>query len=245
MPQLTLGHTLFTGIVASLVAVGGWMMSAVVTNPAANMFISPNTGAVITGEQFTIEVKVSATVPVNVFKGEVIFNPNLLLVERIDYNTSIADLWAEEPWYSNGDGTLNFIGGTTRPGGFTGEDTLITVTFATRDSGNAAIGLSGARILRHDGHGTDIDLAQPVEAVFAVNDEEQLRNRTVLNKSELGPDVSVLPEAPTPDLNKDGKVSMADMSIFMQHLASGNLRSDFNQDGRVSTADMSILLNAF
>ena len=45
----------------------------------------------------------------------------------------------------------------------------------------------------------------------------------------------------SPDLNDDGAQTIADVSIFMRHLATQNFRSDFNNDGVVNLVDASIL----
>lgn len=210
--------------------------------PIADMRIEPNGGTAVAGEEFTIQIVVSSSVPVNVFAGELLFDPSVLQVQSIDYNTSIADLWAELPWFSNGDGTLNFAGGTTRPGGFFGTDVLITVTFKTLTTGVGAIGLKDARILKHDGLGTDLPIEAPIDALFTVT--EKVERDTIVAKSDIGISYTIIKAAPSTDLNDDGKQSIADMSIFMLHLASGDKRSDFNLDGSVNTKDLSILMGA-
>ena len=186
---------------------------------------------------------VSAETPVNVFKGEVLFDPTVLRVDSIDYNTSIADLWAELPWYENGEGTLNFTGGTTQPGGFQGTGSLITVTFRTIGAGVTALKLEDARILAHDGLGTDVALGKPIDAVFEV-EQDVIESQTVAAPSSRTSVISVASNAPSTDLNGDGKQSIADMSIFMLHILSTDSRYDFNQDGKVNNVDLSILMTA-
>lgn len=241
MPQIQIGRFIVAGILASIVGAGALMSS--LGEPTADMHVEPRSGTRTVGETFVVDVVVEAREPVNVFAGNLLFDPNILTVESIDYNTSIADLWAERPWYSNGDGTLNFIGGTTQPGGFVGNGSLISITFRTDAVGQAAISMEEVRILRHDGLGSDALVAEPIDAIFTVEDEE-LQQQIVVQKSAVGPEITVLPEPPSTDLNGDGKQSIADVSIFMGHLVSQDMRSDFNGDGTVNTADMSILLNA-
>jgi hypothetical protein len=161
-------------------------------------------------------------------------------VKSIDYNTSIADLWAEEPWYSNGTGTVNFTGGTTRTGGFTGTGSLVTITFSTKATGEATIHMEEMQILAHDGLGTSVPVTVPIDVIFAIS-KEQLDFETRLETSIPGPTLTVIPAPPQTDLNNDGKQSIADTSIFMTDLLKKNLRSDFNQDGTVNLKDLSIL----
>lgn len=239
MPFVHVSRWIVGGVILAVLGLSGSMLIP----PETNMRIEPQLGAYLIGDTFMVDIVVSSETPVNVFKGEVHFDPAVLRIESIDYNTSIADLWAEQPWYENGAGTLSFIGGTTHRGGFIGTGDLITITFKTLHEGPATINIENVRILKHDGLGTDVAVAQPIDAIFTIG-EEELAGQTVLQKSILGPTLQVVTEQPTTDLNGDGKQSLADISIFMLDLASQNSRSDFNGDTKISTADLSIILDA-
>lgn len=239
MFNFPLAQVLVASLIAGILGLTSFII-APDSDIEADMRLLPTAGVLKVDETIQVSVVVSAGVPVNVFKGLVRFNPNTLSVSKIDYNTSIADLWAEEPWYSNGDGTINFIGGTTRPGGFTGEGSLVTITFKATALGESRISMDEARILKHDGLGSEATLGQPIDAIFAV-EESALTDNTVLATTVSGPLVSVVPETPDTDLNDDGKQSMVDVSIFMTDLVSQNSRSDFNADGTINLKDLSIL----
>lgn len=243
MPQIQFGRMLIAGAILAIVGASSALLGPGIVGPSVDVRIEPDSGMYTIGESFTTDIVVEADEPVNVFAGELVFDPALLVVEKIDYNTSIADLWAELPWYSNGDGTLNFAGGSTREGGFEGVGTLITVTFKTRSVGNADIGMKDVRVLRHDGLGTDAAVRAPIDALFTI-DRETLAQQTKLEKNALGTKVNVLPEPPKTDLNGDGKQTIVDVSMFMRDLVTQNERSDFNNDGSVNTADLSIILDA-
>lgn len=233
-------HLLTASIIAGLIGISTFILGPAVIGPAATVRIEPQHGLTVMGDTFTVALIVEANVPVNVFKGLVTFDDEKLEVASIDYNTSIADLWAEEPWYSNGDGTLNFTGGTTRDGGFIGEGSLVTITFHTKATGDAHIALTDMRILRHDGLGSDVTVTKPLDSIFAIESETQ-KTETVFENSVSGPTVSVIPSVPDTDLNDDGKQTVADVSIFMADYATKNLRSDFNQDAKVDLRDLSII----
>lgn len=228
------------GIIAGIIGISGFLFGTTIISAPVSITLEPTSGTRIVGETFVTTLKIKSTTPVNVFKGLLVFDESKLTVTSIDYNTSIADLWAEEPWYSNGDGTINFTGGTTARGGFVGEGILITITFTAKNPGEAMVALEDMRVLRHDGFGTEAPLSAPIDAVFAV-EEAQLEKETLFNGPLEGPKVTVIPEAPDRDLNDDGKQSMADVSIFMSDLVSKNLRSDLNGDGAVNLEDLSIL----
>lgn len=228
------------GIIGLLTLLG---LSASTFNSSliVDMRTEPQQGSLVVGETFEVAIVVESSIPVNVFAGELIFNNQVLNIESIDYNTSIADLWAERPWYSNGDGTIIFAGGTTQSGGFVGTDSLLTVTFKAKDKGAGQIAIQNARILQHDGFGTDAPLVHhPVDALFTVDVKTTASD--VLHKTDYGTSYIISEEKPSTDLNADGKQTIADVSIFMIHLASRNMHSDFNGDGKINTADLSILL---
>lgn len=242
MFQLPLGKLMVAGVIGAFISIASLILSPDILGPAADIRIEPSNGTFEIGETFTIAIVVESKTPVNVFSGLVTFNPETLIVDGIDYNTSIADLWAVLPWYDNGEGTLKFAGGTTREGGFVGKDTLITITFKTVKEGVGALSLTDARILKHDGLGTDVDLEAPIDALFTVAPEE-IESKTVVKKDTTGGLVRVIPQSRSFDLNNDGLNTFADVSIFMIHLSEQNLRSDFNQDGTVNIVDANLILS--
>jgi hypothetical protein len=185
---------------------------------------------------------------VNVFAGELLFDTNTLEVVSIDYNISIADLWAEEPWYSNGDGTLTFIGGTTRSGGFLGTDTLITITFKAKEEGGGSLLISDATILQHDGLGSEAVLAEPIDALFTVTEQSTTSTTTtdanLIQAVRMGSTYNVVQSLPSTDLNGDGRQTIADTSTLLLHLGSSDMRYDLNGDGAVNFTDFNIILTA-
>lgn len=212
------------------------------TGPQADMRIEPQSGVALKGGTFPITIIVNATTPVNVFKGELRFNPAQLRVQSIDYNVSIADLWAERPWYENGEGTINFIGGTTREGGFLGTGSLMTVHFETVEIGETTLQLKDSRILAHDGLGTYIPLGEPIDALFTI--EKSVEEKTVATPLPSPATIAVVQTLPNTDLNGDGQQGIADLSIFMMGMVTKEPALDFNGDGDVGAKDLSILLSA-
>lgn len=242
MFPVPVGRLLIASVIATILGYSSISMLPALVTPVTDMRLEPLTGTTEVGETFTVHVVVTSAIPVNVFKGSIIFDPNVLYIETIDYNTSIADLWAELPWYSNGDGTMNFIGGTTKQDGFTGEGTLVSIRFRAKSVGEAQVSMSEVRILKHDGLGSEAAIKESIDAIFAVEDEA-LRDETIVQKTAVGPTLTVLPHAPSTDLNGDGKKTILDVSIFMSDMATGNMKSDFNLDGKVNLTDLSILNN--
>ena len=235
LPAALVG-SVFVGFVAivSLVLFPGTTLTPV------EMRVEPLERTVAKSETFDIQIVVESKIPVNVFAGELHFSKDLLKVTSIDYNTSIADLWAELPWYSNGEGTMNFGGGTTNPGGFLGSGTLITVEFESLATGEGVISLHDPRVLIHDGLGTDAEVTTPIDAIFTI--ETESANLLAETPKEVEYVITDFP--PSTDLNGDGEQTFVDISIFMLNIFSDDARYDFNLDGEVDGEDLNILIDA-
>lgn len=243
MPHISLPYLAIAALITSVAAVSGFMVGALPVGTQAEMRIEPSVGSLYVGDTFTLKVIVESNIPVNVFQGDIRFDNTVLDVSAIEYNTSIANLWAEEPWYSNGEGTLNFIGGTTKPGGFIGTGELLTIHFTAHTLGNTKIELHETNILQHDGLGTPVVLKQPIDALFTVSEETLAASRMNQNKNTTS-NFYILNEYVSTDLNNDGTTSLVDVSIFMRYLATQNNKGDFSGDRIVDIKDLSILFNA-
>lgn len=234
-----LGTLLAGTVILSLLGI--W--TAVVTTEPAQILLEPDHATSIINEPFTINVMIRSDVPANAFSGLIEFNPNILQVTAIDYNTSIVDLWVTKPWYENGEGTINFAGGTTKSGGFTGQESLLTITFTPTVAGVGAVKITEAQILAHDGLGSELKIKPTADALFT-DTSLSTQARIINNNIEKTTSFSIVDETPNFDLNNDGNVGLLDISIFMPNLFSNNLIYDFNLDGKVNTTDFSMLLNA-
>jgi len=232
---------LLASLAAGVLSAGLLFSTIVTTSYEASLRLEPVSGLATIGDTFTVTIVTDSKIPINVWQGVLTYDTNIIEIDRISYNTSVADLWAEEPWYSNGDGTLTFIGGTTNAGGFIGKGTLLTITFITVEPGNAKIAFKEKTILQHDGLGSTVPLEQPIDTIFTVISEESSSLASTQTEDIY---VAVVPETISTDLNGDGRHNIIDTSIFMTYLATTNLKADFNQDEKVNTRDLSILLDA-
>ena len=236
----TRGSIIPTTLIASAI-VGFLTFASVLFMPKAEqagtkMSIEPSELTIEADKKFTIDVIVESEEVVNAFAGVLNFNEAILEVDRIGYNTSIADLWTQEPWFAKGNGTITFAGGTTKPGGFVGKGSLLTVIFKGKSGTTTPLSLTSTRILKHDGLGTDAQLQTSLDALL--NIKPPLPQNEIVTQGN--PEEIML----TTDLNNDNVTGFADISIFLLHIASQNLLSDFNNDKKVTVADLSILLNA-
>jgi hypothetical protein len=228
--------TLIASAIIGFLTLTGVMFIPKEPTVGTSIYIEPTELTIEEDMDFTIDVIVESDEAVNAFAGVLEFDESTLTVASIDYNTSIADLWTQEPWFTKGNGTIAFAGGTTKPGGFTGRGSLLTVTFTGKKVVTTPLTLSGTRVLKHDGLGTDAQLRTSLDALFTI--KPMPGSGAIISQSK--PEEIIL----TTDLNNDGATTIIDVSVFMLHLASQNLRSDFNNDKKVSAADLSILLEA-
>lgn len=182
---------------------------------------STKSSFVIVGDEVPVSLLLAAKTPVNAAGGTIIFNPNVLNVVSTSRITSIIDLWAEEPSYSNANGTLHFSGGILGAKGSEGvQGTLIVVNFNVMKEGKTTIALSDGQILANDGKGTNVISGSRTLTVYA---------------HKAG--------AASPDINGDGVLSVADVdTLYWKTYRTYNPAYDLNGDGKVNWSDVSHLI---
>ena len=230
----TLAASAILGMIASVSLL--WFRDTQ-TAAVGNFSLTPSAAVVTTDNTVTFDLMVETDTSVNAFGGTLMFDESILSVEKIDYNTSIADLWAKAPWYEKGSGTISFGGGTTKPGGFIGRGNLLTITFKARVPGKASVSVADIQILEHDGYGTPLTTETEIDSILTI-----VPHTSSYEEKSI---VIVRPENVSSDLNGDGVVSLKDASILRGYLAAGDLRGDLTGDGRVTLGDMSALMSHF
>lgn len=123
---------------------------------SASLYLSPASKSQTVGMSFIVKVLVnSGGVPINAAEGVLNFNPSELEVISLSKNSSIFNLWVEDPTFSNSSGTVHFAGGTTSS--FSGTSgTVMSVTFRTKNLGPGLVTLSAAAVLADDFQGTNV-----------------------------------------------------------------------------------------
>lgn len=231
----TLSASLLLGFFGLIGNFTGWE-----THATTHLTLHPPAAQTETNTPLTVTVMLESDQPVNAFQGLLQFDDEVLRVQDISYNTSIANLWVERPWYDNGDGTIHFAGGTTRPGGFQGTGSLLTITFLPYSAGIGYVEFREGMVLAHDGLGTSVPVDEPVDALFTV---EAIEGQAQVIATGSGSSrVAVTDELVNYDLNNDGYISFADVNLLLPQLWGSDLRFDLDQDGTVSWADVSLLL---
>src|SRR3989344_8896537 len=106
---------IFFGVLITLVFVFSFNNIAEAQN--GSLYFSPSSGTVSAGQSFSIVVRVNTGgTAINAAEGSIVFDPAQLSVSSISKSGSIFTIWAEEPKFSNAEGTVEFAGGVPNPG---------------------------------------------------------------------------------------------------------------------------------
>ena len=128
---------------------------------SGSLYFSPSSGSVIAGQNFSIVIRVNTGgVAINAAEGSVVFDSAKIQITSISKSGSIFTIWAEEPKFSNAEGTMEFAGGVPNPGYSGSSGTVLTINFkakaATIIKGYTDIVMISGAILANDGEGTNI-----------------------------------------------------------------------------------------
>ena len=123
---------------------------------AASLSFSKPAASYNVGSTFSLSIFVeSPDQAMNAASAAISYPSDKLEVVSLSKSGSIITLWAEEPSFSNGNGTISFEGVVMNPG-YTGTGRLLTVTFRAKAPGQANASFSSGSVLANDGQGTNI-----------------------------------------------------------------------------------------
>lgn len=186
------------------------------------LFTSEKTAFPVVGENTHVRLDITTKAQINAVGGTVVFPSEILAIDSIARDTSIIDLWAEEPTFSNVDGTLHLSGGIVPKETTTGDHgTVLTITFRVLKSGKATISLKDGQILAANGEGTNIYSGS---------------NALTLYTRDQG--------RPSPDINDDGVLSLNDVNtLYLKTFRTYDGRYDLNGDAKVNWNDVKFLIS--
>ena len=173
---------------------------------AANLDISPSSQNVSTGDLVSMSVIVSTSgQAINAVSGVLSFPKNLLEVSSVSVTGSIINFWANDPKFSNSEGTVNFEGVIMNPGysGINGR--VLKINFKAKAAGRVNLQFDAASILANDGNGTDITSEKGV-ATILINEKIVPEKKVLPIKQKIEPVVETppptnLPTSLVPDTN--------------------------------------------
>ncbi len=124
---------------------------------AANLTLSPSSGSYKVGKTFTMDVMLSGNKDsINAVSGKLSYPSDVVEIVSFSKSGSFITMWAEEPSFSNDDGTASFEGIALNPGYSSATGKVISVTFKAKQAGTASVQLKSGSVLANDGDATDI-----------------------------------------------------------------------------------------
>lgn len=230
-----IGH----GVIIATIVVSTTVL--IPTSTPVIMYLTPTGGNVIEPGQTTeLDVNVNARIAIDSLGATLAYPKDIVEIVGISKDKSFFDLWTEDMIIHEDTGHVVFSGGTTEKDGLVGTGTIMTLTFKGKTAGEATLSFENVRIYPHDGTGKPVN-TEKRSITFAIAPKAAPAPQSFISKPTNNP----LPSAPNPDLNGDGKVTLADLSILMTGLMSitYNPRYDLNTDGVVGLGDFSIALS--
>lgn len=123
---------------------------------AATLSLVSSKNTLKVGETATVRV-VMNTQSVFINNGEAVITvPAGLSVESINRQSSVFNLWVEEPAYSVNDKTVSFNGGVANPGYQGTSGGIVSFVVRAKQAGTYALSITGASLRENDGLGTDV-----------------------------------------------------------------------------------------
>ena len=177
-----------------------------VSAQAAELYLSPLSGSHSVGSNFAVSVYVlSSDQAINAVSGAISFPQNKLEIESLSKTGSIVSMWAQEPSFSNSDGTVSFEGIIPNPGFIGASGEIITINFKVKSIGSALITFSSGSVLANDGSGTDVlkstqmaQFALPVAVPIVTPTPVPKKNNVQPIQTKSAPTVSL---PPTPQIS--------------------------------------------
>lgn len=209
----------------------GLTATSILSQPISYIKLTTSQQVVSTGDEFSVVVSAFAHVPVNAVDITLAFDQTKVDVLGIDRGQSVITLWTSEPEVKNG--AIRLQGGTYRRG-FRDEHQIAIINFKARKPGLANFLTDQTVFLAGDGAATEVTVT-----------DSNISNTSVLVKAfneDTGQIETVVEMAIVTDLNGDGVLTLADISIFMSSWHRKDVIYDFTGDGRMTFRDFSVLL---
>ena len=208
------------------------LSASVISTDKSYVRLEPSQTAVMQGERFSIDIYASAHVPVNAIDVEIQFSPDKVEIISVDKAQSVLTVWTQEPTVT---GSMITLGGGTFRRGFVGEHLVATIKAEAKVNGVTEFLVSDAQLLAGDGRGTPVSVSgtgNESKQSFYIYDQDEDPSAISAN---LGVNI-------TADINRDGVVTLKDISAFMAAWNTKSQVHDFNSDGKMNFVDFSIIL---
>src|SRR3989344_9283723 len=141
---------------------------------AADITLSPSMGDYQVGESFSVDVFVRNNQdPINRISSSVVFSSDTLELVSISKSASIITIWAQEPTFSNTNGTVSFEGVIFYPGFNSSKGKIVSLNFKAKKKGFGTVTLTSGSVLANDGNATNV-LGTLGSASFDISDDSTI-----------------------------------------------------------------------
>ncbi|MSR76283.1 MAG: hypothetical protein EXS68_01675 [Candidatus Ryanbacteria bacterium] len=123
----------------------------------AQLFFTTNSSKASVGSVFPLVVRFTDQVEsVNAISATLSFQPEFAEIVSISRNSSIINVWAQEPKFSNSSGTASFEGVILNPGFQGSSAMLVTLNVRPKKTGNLVFSITDNAVLANDGNATPL-----------------------------------------------------------------------------------------
>ena len=135
---------------------------------AATLTLKTNAPTVSKDSLVTVTVLLDAeSVPINTIEGDLVYNPQKMLPEKVSIGSSFISFWVEKPMVTS-TGKMHFSG--IVPGGVsTSNAEVFNITFKLNELGSQSVNLENVHLYINDSNGTE-DKVKLLPASFVVDD---------------------------------------------------------------------------
>lgn len=197
-----------------------FMTNSGASNPASNYTWSADRAPFLTtGTAISVTLVANTKNTVNALGGTVTYPHDILAIEKLSKESSVIELWTEEPAYSNENGAMHFSGGIVGKDEALRNAHVITLELRALRPGKATLRIKDGMLLAQNGEGTNLLGSSEGFTIWVRN-----------------------PTTPTPDVSGDGTLSIGDINATYRATFRGyEERYDVNHDGRVNWSDVKYL----
>ncbi len=155
----------------SVVALLLYSITAIASVEAADLSFSPQSQLVEEGRPFVVSIEIDRNdTIINGVAGKMVYPSDLLKVVSVSKNSSIIQMWSQEPDFRTEIGKTSFEGIVLNPGFSGGKGLIYKVSFLPLATGTATVSFSSGNIYANDGEATDV-LSSLGKATFTIKEK--------------------------------------------------------------------------
>ena len=146
---------IFISIFYFVIFLFSFFLGGQIAHAATTINFSPESGLYMIGDTVRVRVVIASDISVNAVSAKIKFSSDHLTLTSISKTGSVVSLWAQEPTFSNANGTAELDGVILN--GYKGNSgTAATLVFKAKSIGLADLSFETGSVYANDGSGTDV-----------------------------------------------------------------------------------------